>query len=137
MAQTSSSEVLAVRLKPGQDLKTELQALVKRLGWKAACVVTCVGSLNKGFLRFANQETGTPISGKLEILSLSGTLSGEACHLHLSVADSTGKTYGGHLLEGNPVYTTAEVVVMHLKELEFKRETDPATGYKELDIRKK
>lgn len=137
MAQSSKSEVFALRLSPGQDIKTEIQLAVKKLGWKAACVVTCVGSLNQAHLRFANQPSGSLVPGKLEILSLSGTLSAESCHLHLSVADSTGKTTGGHLLEGNLVYTTAEVVLLHLTDLEFNRETDPATGFKELKIRKK
>lgn len=67
-----------------------------------------------------------------------GTLSATGgSHLHLAVADSTGRTLGGHLLAGCRVYTTAEVVLVALPELKFTRETDPAFGYKELVVKPK
>jgi predicted DNA-binding protein with PD1-like motif len=58
-------------------------------------------------------------------------------HLHLSVADSTGKVIGGHLLDENLVYTTIELVVTDLTDLEFTRATDSTYGYPELVIKKK
>jgi predicted DNA-binding protein with PD1-like motif len=134
---TSGSEMFAFRLSPGQDLKTEIEKKVAENGWKAVAVVTCVGSLNMAHLRFANQSQGTEIPGKLEIVSLTGTVSPTGSHLHMSVSDSTGKTTGGHLLAGNPVYTTAEIILVILKDFEFERETDPTFGYKELKVIRK
>jgi len=125
----------AFRLKPGSDLKEELQRIVASKGWKAVGIVTCVGSLNEAHLRFANQPLGTKINGKLEIVSLTGTLSETNCHIHMSVSDSTGKTTGGHLLEGNKIYTTAEIVLVILKDYQFERKIDPAYGYKELEVK--
>jgi predicted DNA-binding protein with PD1-like motif len=55
--------------------------------------------------------------------------------LHLAVSDSTGKTIGGHLLAGCPVYTTAEVVLTILTDYVFERETDSTYGYKELVVK--
>ena len=55
----------------------------------------------------------------------------------LSVADSTGKTIGGHLLDENLFYTTIELVIADLTDLEFTRETDSTYGYQELVIKKK
>ena len=134
---TSGSEMYAFRLSPGQDLKTEIEKKVVENGWKAVAVVTCVGSLNMAHLRFANQSEGTEIPGKLEIVSLTGTISPFGCHLHMSVSDSTGKTTGGHLLTGNRVYTTAEIVLVVLKDYVFERETDLTFGYKELKVIRK
>jgi predicted DNA-binding protein with PD1-like motif len=136
MAQSnlSSTKCFAFRILPGQDLKSELDKKVKENGWKAAGIVTAVGSLNSAKIRFANQPDATEIPGKLEILSLSGTLGPDGNHLHLSVADSTGKTYGGHLMAGCPVYTTAEIILVILENYVFKRETDPTYGYKELVV---
>ena len=136
MAQSklSSSKMLAFRILPGQDLKSELDKKVRENGWKAAGIVTAVGSLNSAKIRFANQADATEIPGKLEILSLSGTLGPEGSHLHLSVADSTGKTYGGHLTAGCPVYTTAEIILVILEDYVFKRQTDSTYGYKELVV---
>ncbi|MBC7922173.1 MAG: DNA-binding protein [Ferruginibacter sp.] len=128
-------ETYAIRLKPGQDLKREIAQLARERRVKAGCVVTCVGSLRVANLRFANQPTGTLLEGKYEIVSLVGTFSDESAHLHLSISDATGVTVGGHLLEGNLIYTTAELVVGVLPGLAFTREVDPAYGYRELVVR--
>ena len=124
----------ALRLRPGQDLKQSLTAFVEAHHLRAGAVLTCVGSLTDVALRLANQEGPTTYHGHFEIVSLVGTLSTAGSHLHLSVADSTGRTLGGHLLDGCRIYTTAELVLAELPALEFRRETDPTFGYKELTI---
>jgi uncharacterized protein len=126
-----------IRLKPGQDLKTEIDALSKREKIEAGWMVTCVGSLTKCNLRFANQESGTEKSGYFEIVSLVGTVSLNGSHLHLSVSDSTGATLGGHLLSGCQVYTTAEIVIQENSDLIFTREVDGSTLWPELQVKEK
>jgi predicted DNA-binding protein with PD1-like motif len=126
-----------LRLRPGQDLKRELDAFVKQNHIKAGCIVTCVGSLKQANLRYANKPKGTTLTNKFEIVSLVGTLEPDGGHLHISLSDGKGKTIGGHLLEGNLIYTTAEIVLGDLTELVFEREQEPLSGYKELVIRKR
>ncbi|UOQ65612.1 PPC domain-containing DNA-binding protein [Hymenobacter volaticus] len=130
----SSMRTYALRLKPGQDLRQQLDAFVQQHQIRAGAMVTCVGSLTQATLRLANQENATVYRGHFEIVSLVGTLSINGSHLHLAVSDSTGRTLGGHLLDGNLVYTTAELVVGVLEELDFRREPDPTYGYRELTV---
>jgi predicted DNA-binding protein with PD1-like motif len=134
IAALSASMVMhVIRLHPGEDLKKSIETFVQERQIKAAMVVTTVGSLNQVTLRFANQPKGTDVKGPLEIVSLVGTLSSAASsHLHLSVSDGTGKTVGGHLMDGSSVYTTAEIGIAELKDKEFKRVLDPKSGYPEL-----
>jgi predicted DNA-binding protein with PD1-like motif len=127
----------ALRLNPGEDLKQKLAAFVAEKQIQAGWIVTCVGSLTQYHLRFANQSEGTQGKGHFEIVSLTGTLSVNGSHLHMSVSDSTGRTIGGHLLEGNLVYTTAEIVIGASNELLFTREYDGTTEWKELQIKKR
>jgi uncharacterized protein len=134
---TQSLDIYAIRLLPGQDLRHEIMQLALTRKIKAGCILTCVGSLQAANLRFANQPQGTLLSGKFEIVSLVGTFSDETAHLHLCISDSTGVTIGGHLIEGNLVYTTVELVIGSLPHIEFTRETDPTYGYKELVVRKR
>lgn len=122
------------RLKPGQDLKTEIQNLVNEKQIKAGWISTCVGSLTNYKIRFANQPEGSSDSGHFEIVSLTGTVSTNGSHLHISISDSTGKTIGGHLMEGCKIYTTAEIVVLSSNEFVFKREKDGTTPWEELQI---
>lgn len=129
-----SMDVYALRLHPGQDLRHELEAFTREKNLEAGFVVTCVGSLQRLNLRPANQQAPLTRVGKFEIVSLVGTLSPDGPHLHIAVSDSTGATLGGHLLEGNEIFTTAEIVVGSAHNLRFRRETDPQTTFKELKI---
>jgi predicted DNA-binding protein with PD1-like motif len=127
----------SVRLKPGQDLKKSIESVVKQERIGAGVILTCVGSLTDVALRLANQEGATTWKGHYEIVSLVGTLSVSGSHIHLSVSDSTGKTIGGHLLDGCIIYTTAELVIGTMPDISYTREPDPTFGYRELVVRKR
>ena len=132
-----NNRVYALRLRPGQDLKKEIMAFVKENNIKSGYIITCVGSLKKATLRLANQPNPTTWEDKFEIVSLVGTLSSESgAHLHASISDGTGKTIGGHLMDDNLVYTTAEIVIGEVLDLKFSRKVDSITTYKELFIEK-
>ena len=127
-------QAIALRLSPGQDLQEELLLLMQQQEIAAACVMTCVGSLEKVALRMANRSEATYLEDKYEITSLEGTLSSKSSHLHLSLSDGTGAALGGHVLRGCIIYTTAEIVLGVLPDLQFERKLDPASGYQELFI---
>jgi uncharacterized protein len=137
-AQNSSPGTFyALRLKPHDDLKNELLRFTKEHQLKAAAIVSCVGSLEEVSLRYANESKATTRKGFFEIVSLVGTVSASSSHLHLSVSDSKGATIGGHVVEGSRIYTTVEIVLVELTDLEFLRETDSTYGYQELVIKKR
>ena len=131
------SPIHAFRLKPGQDLKTEIGNYVNQHGIRAGWISCGVGSLTHYNIRFANQPDGSMGDGHFEIVSLTGTVSVNGSHLHISISDSTGKTIGGHLLDKNIIYTTAEIVIQEAKDLEFTREKDGTTPWEELQVREK
>ena len=133
----SRAQAYAIRLTPGQDLKKELLAFAARHQLKAPTIVTCVGSLTDVNVRLANQKGGTPRKGHFEIVSLVGLLDPPGGHVHLCVTDENGMAFGGHLLDGNIVYTTVEVIVAELSDLEFTREIDPTFGYHELSVKRR
>lgn len=131
----TSDKTYAFRLKPGQDLKLSIDSFVQAHHLEAAWIQTTVGSLTDYHIRFANQPNGSKETGHFEIVSLVGTLSINGSHIHISVSDSTGKTIGGHLLEGNKIYTTAEIVIGSSNQFQFKREEDGTTPWKELQVK--
>ena len=127
-------KVVPLRLQPGDDLPLALEAWMGEQQEQAGCVISAVGSLSLAQLRLAGATAAKEIRGDLEILSLSGTLSPDGAHLHITVADSSGTVIGGHLCAGSLVRTTAELVIGLLPDWRFRRELDPATGYAELRI---
>ena len=118
-------------------LKKEIQSYIDFHDISAGYIASCAGSLTDYNIRFANQQEGTKRSGHFEIVSLTGTVSKNGSHIHISVSDPAGQTTGGHLLDKNIIYTTAEIIIMEADELVFKRERDEFTGYKELCIERK
>jgi len=133
-APTPPPRVHAFRLLPGQDLQAGIQRFVDEHGIEAGWIETCVGSLTEWSLRFANREEGTKGSGHFEIVSLCGTVSKNGSHLHLAISDGDGRTIGGHLLAGNRVYTTAEIVIGESPAHVFTRSKDGSTPWAELQV---
>ena len=137
MSAKNDTTTYAFRLKPGQDLRQEIEKFVKDKNINAGWVATCVGSLTNYNIRFANQPNGSTGTGHFEIVSLVGILSTSGSHIHISVSDITGKTIGGHLLQGCTVYTTAEIVLQSSTKFIFKREKDGSTPWEELQVEEK
>jgi len=135
--ESKTMRLFALRLKPGQDLRSQIETFAKEKQIQAGFVITTVGSLSSASLRLADQPSPTRFDGKFEIVSLVGTLSKDGVHLHISLSDGSGKTIGGHLVEGCVIYTTAEIVIGEAESLSFTREKDAETTYQELRIRKR
>jgi len=124
----------AFRLKPGQDLRKEIDSFVKEYKIQAGCVLCCVGNLKKAVIRMADKNIVKDYDGTFEIVSLTGTVESGNSHLHISISDAEGNVFGGHLKMGSIVGITAEVVVGELDGLHFNREMDSNTGFEELVV---
>ncbi len=55
----------------------------------------------------------------------------------MSLPDGTGKKVGGHLLDGNVIYTTAEIVLVDLPGASFSREPCKLSGFNELVVKER
>jgi uncharacterized protein len=128
--------LLPLRLRPGDDLRRALEAAVAAQGAEAAFVLSGIGSLAVTKLRMAGAERAVEVPGDVEILTLSGSVAANGSHLHLSVADASGRVLGGHAAHGCTVRTTAELLVALLPDWQFLREPDASTGFEELAIRR-
>ena len=134
--------VHVLRLLPGDDLLLSIREFVKNHALKAAFVVTCVGSVGHCRLRPAGVAVPRVWEDRnFEIVSLTGTMEcnvkgAEASeHLHMSVSDHECTVFGGHVVEGCKVRTTAEIVLGCVDNgLVFQRAHDERTGYHELYI---
>lgn len=108
-------KAVTFRLKPGQLLKEEIERRAVALDIKAGVLLSAVGALKHVNVRMAGatsgRETVKSLAGSFEIVSGTGTISGEGCHIHISVSDTEGKVFGGHLKNGCVVGATAEVVL--------------------------
>ncbi len=121
------------KARPGFIREIEKFAAAHRI--EAGCVLCSVGSLVYATLCLANRAVLSEYEGHFEIVSLTGTISVNGSHLHISISDGDGKTIGGHLAPGCKVYTTAEVVLGAFEDVVYRRELlENDSGYEELVV---
>ncbi len=132
-----SFDIHILRLHPGDDLRSRLTALPAELGFQAGFIFSGIGSLSRAVIRYAGACEGTYIDGDSEIISLAGTLAAAGGpHVHIAVADAMGAVFGGHLMTGSIVRTTAEIVIGIAADWDLRREADATTGFRELVARR-
>ena len=124
----------AFRLRPGDDLRLEIDRYVAAKDIRAGLILTAVGNLSTVVLRMADEKIIKHYRGTFEIVSLVGTLEAGNSHLHLAISDSAGQVLGGHLKVGSIVGITAEIVIGEIEGLAFKRVQDQQTGFEELVV---
>lgn len=107
MEAMATEKIYAFRLKPGEDLRNAIDAMVKEKNISAGWIITCTGSLSECKIRFADRQEGTIGLGHFEIVSLVGTVS---------------------------INGTAEIVLGATSAYEFARVRDDQTGWNELEI---
>lgn len=130
-------QVQPMRFVPGDDLRAAVEDVLRQRKVSAAFVIQGIGSLSVAQLRLAGAEAPIELRGDLEILSLAGSVSPDGAHLHMSIADTRGQVFGGHVASGCTVRTTAELLLALLPEHRFARKHDAATGFLELVIEDK
>jgi predicted DNA-binding protein with PD1-like motif len=123
-----------LKLSPDEDVRQSLSSCCVSNSITAGSILSSVGSLKKVKLRKANSDSFYNVDSPHEILTLSGLISIDGIHVHVSVADNEARVFGGHLSDGNIVFTTVELVIASFPSIQFAREFDPATGFKELSI---
>lgn len=102
---------VCIRLTRGDDLLEALRACVAERGIRAAVPLACVGCVEGWRVRCADGVTVHSGAGRAEIVALTGTLSTDGCHLHIALAGEDMAVFGGHLVPGCIVNTTAEIVL--------------------------
>lgn len=121
------------RLTKGMDLKEEIEKYSINNNISGV-LISSVGCLNKLVIRLADGESILKKDGNFEIVSITGTLSPNGVHIHISVSDEFGNTIGGHLKNGCIVNTTAEICLIIFDNIKFGRKFDETTGYDELVV---
>jgi predicted DNA-binding protein with PD1-like motif len=127
------------RLKPGNDLKTEIEKFVKAKNIQAGFIITCVAGLSQAALRMAgampDKQDIRTYKGDFEVTSLVGTVSVNGVHLHMAISNNEGQSFGGHLKEGTTIHPTAEIVIGEDETAVYTRTLDEETGFPELEVK--
>lgn len=129
---------ISFRVHKGELLKERIEEVASQKGIKAGVLLSVVGALQNGVLRMAGSTPANQVVKEwdeaFEIVSGTGTISQEGCHIHVSLSDKEGDVIGGHLKDGCRVDPTVEVIIGIFDDVSYERVYDEDTGFKELTI---
>lgn len=130
-------KVHVFRVKPGQELLTEIARFCREHDICSGIIIGIIGSAERARLSFLDElpgkYVGKDFTGPLEIVAAQGSVAlvnGETIiHIHsqLAVQDAS---WGGHLVEAT-IFSTAEVTIGEL-DYQLHRQFDSYTGLNEL-----
>ena len=141
--------IVMARFGPGEDLLDSIISVCRRYDIINGCVLFGIGSLAEGRLNNPvpvavknnrieykyppkPQPWGGPY-GAIELLNVQGTIwhtgNGEIrAHVHITCSTSQGNAIGGHLVPGNIVLTTAEILIAEFANIDMIHENDEDAG---------
>ncbi len=134
---------VAIRLSPGEDLYKGIERVCEECGIRHGVILSGIGSV--AVAKFcdpvelpdtkAGYGYSDPIvkEGAIELISMSGSICEGAdgiasLHIHSCYADGEGNTFAGHLVEGNPILMTADIVIAEFEGIRMDRRMDEELG---------
>jgi hypothetical protein len=134
MKKVKTRELFMGKLNYGSDLLEEIHGICRKENIRLGRI-EALGAVQKARLGFYNQQTHGynffTIDQSLEILNLVGNVSlkdgNPFVHAHITLADKTGKAYGGHLALGTVVFA-CEFILEAFDGPIFDRVLDEKTG---------
>ena len=139
MAEGSLKRIIAVRFHPGDDVLLSLQKLCEEQNLKNGIILSAIGSLDGAAffdpVQLPDKKAGygyseaVTIQGPIELTNASGMICHDAdgevlLHVHISLSDRYGNGHGGHLIEGNKVLLTVDMVLGELEGIDMGRKYD-------------
>ena len=131
-------KVIAFRASPGEDVLGALEKVCVEHSISNGIILSAIGSLDgaKFFTPVPlNNKAGAGYSdpielvGPIELLNATGMITHKEngdpdFHVHCTFSNGKGTSYGGHLIQGNTVLLTLDVVIGEIKGIDMVREFD-------------
>jgi predicted DNA-binding protein with PD1-like motif len=125
------------RVKPGQELLTEILKYCRQNDVTSGIIIGIVGSAKNARINYLKELPGKYVSenyeGPLEIVAAQGSIALQGSeiiiHIHILLTSQTA-CFGGHLAEAR-IFSSAEVTIGEL-DTQLNRYADTYTGLNEL-----
>lgn len=141
-AQGKISDIMALRIPPGEDVLESIINVCKKNSITNGVIMSALGSWKKA--AFCNPTDlpdgkvgyGAPTvlqEGYYELVNLSGMICNDKDgnilpHIHLTISDEQGNSYGGHMQSGCEVLITTDIVIGIFNGIVMGRRFDDELG---------
>jgi len=145
----SIGRTVVARLLPGTDVLEGIEEACRKYEINNAVIACSIGCLKKGTFIYAIPREGTTVGiafndptvvdGPIEFLGGQGIVYKDdegkyVIHLHASMSDRYQKVHGAHLVAGNIVLTTLDLVINELSGVTMKRKFDEEIGFYQVSL---
>jgi predicted DNA-binding protein with PD1-like motif len=134
------NNVIVIKLDNGENLLDALLAVIDKHNITSALILSGIGMLRDleiGYYNGQNYINETFVD-PMELLSMHGSVAKgdeSKIHIHVSLASSEHKVYGGHLNKAS-VCILNEIVILKLNEITLSRKLNEKSGLLELVVSK-
>ena len=132
--------VYVLRLEDGEDILERLTQFVKERKVRAG-FIEGVGSFDRATLGYFDGNKFRPLKfrGEFQIISLVGNtamMNGEPIvHMHAAISDSSGRCFGGHVMDGCVVSYNCELQLVELSG-KIQKKKEPGGRFLVMDERR-
>ncbi len=138
-AQGNFKRIIAIRMSPGEDILKGILKVCEDNDIKNGVIISGIGSINGAQfynpIPLPDKKAGYGYSeaivlrGPIELIGIAGVIGhgvdGEILiHAHCSLSDQYGTGHAGHMIEGNKVLLTADIVIGELEGVNLLRAYD-------------
>ena len=123
--------VVIVSMGPGDLLLEGIRQAAKATGIHTGAVISGLGSLTRANLSLLGQKV--EMEQKLEIMQFNGVIAAGEPHIHITLADASGRFHGGHVNDGCMINTVAELTIQRLPGLRLALKLRDGSAIKLLD----
>ena len=125
--ESQQTGVVFVTLENGEKLLECIRAAARQADIHSGVLTSGIGSLQKGRMHIVAsnelpvKEAYYNLAGPLEIANYTGIIADYQPHVHITLMDTNGRFYGGHLEEGCEVLTLAEFSILRTPDVRLTR----------------
>jgi predicted DNA-binding protein with PD1-like motif len=138
MQSAQEKDHIVVKLDNGEHVFNSLEIVIEKHGIDSALILSGIGMLQDFEIGYYNGKNYIieRFVDPMELLSMHGSIARgkeNRIHIHVSLANSEHKVFGGHLLSAK-VCVLNEIVILQMNEIDLTRKLNPKSGLMELEI---
>jgi predicted DNA-binding protein with PD1-like motif len=138
MQSAEEKDHIVIKLDDGEDVFKALGIVIEKHGIDSALILSGIGMLKDFEIGYYNGKNYIieRFVDPMELLSMHGSIAKgkeNRIHIHISLANSEHKVFGGHLMSAK-VCVLNEIVILRMNEMDLTRKLNPKSGLMELEV---
>lgn len=138
MQSAQEKDHIVVKFDNGEDVFKSLEIVIEKYNINSALILSGIGMLKDIEIGYYNGKNYIieRFVDPMELLSMHGSITmgkENRIHIHVSLANSEHKVFGGHLIKAK-VCVLNEIVILQIYKFDLTRKLNPKSSLMELEI---